>query len=192
MRVLTFLSFVSLIAIASACGPNAVQKKLIEQITIVQKSLEDNLTALEANSEYLVKEQAEFEATGKTLRKKLGKADSLYSVLLKAHGKVAEGLKEKTDKLKSINDEYKSFVEKLNAPVSFTFDVREIEKDYALLKTEQEKLSEEAKPAMSEHERLEEQMKARLLEIETSLASVNSPVSNAASAKSSAPKKTKP
>lgn len=152
----------------SGCQPPAANKALVSEIEQFVAALEQEIAKFEGNQNYLDAEQKEFNDKNAALKKKLGKNDSTYNALTKAHQKVVDEHESKLTALKDLVEASKQLIPKLQDG-SFAFDRRLIEEDFKGgfvegkafdgFKQKADKLREELGGFMPKHEELEERIK---------------------------------
>lgn len=113
----------------AACQPPAANKALIAEIEQFINSLEPKITKFEEHQNHFEEEQKEFNERNAALKKKLGKNDSIYNALTKAHQKIVDEHESKLNSLKELVEASRSLIPKLQDG-SFAFDRRLIEEDF--------------------------------------------------------------
>jgi hypothetical protein len=159
--------FVFLALTLGACKPNPRQQKLMEDLKKTAATLEQEVLQAEGKLTYLTKEQEEFDEKNKAYKKDFkGKNDSAYNALVKAHRKVVDDYADNTAALKGAAEKSAALLEKLSAPVNFTFSTDLIEEDVRLLDTTYAKVKPKLASAMPQHEKLETALHERDAAIE--------------------------
>ncbi len=168
----TYLSGFFLVCICAgflvSCQPPAENKALASEIEQFVSALEQDIAKFDDNQTYLNSEQKTYNEKNAALKKKLGKSDSIYNALTKAHQKLVDEHENKLAALKDLAEASKQLIPKL-LDGSFAFDRRLIEEDFKGgthegktfdgFKQKAEKLREELNAFMPRHEALGTQIK---------------------------------
>ncbi len=151
-----------------SCQPPAENKALASEIEQFVSALEQDIAKFDDNQTYLNSEQKTYNEKNAALKKKLGKSDSIYNALTKAHQKLVDEHENKLAALKDLAEASKQLIPKL-LDGSFAFDRRLIEEDFKGgthegktfdgFKQKAEKLREELNAFMPRHEALGTQIK---------------------------------
>jgi septal ring factor EnvC (AmiA/AmiB activator) len=151
-----------------SCQPPAENKTLASEIEQFVSALEQDIAKFDGNQTYLNSEQKTYNEKNAALKKKLGKNDSVYNALTKAHQKLVDEHENKLAALKDLAEASKQLIPKL-LDGSFAFDRRLIEEDFKGgthegktfdgFKQKAEKLREELNAFMPRHEALDAQIK---------------------------------
>ncbi|MFN3386919.1 MAG: hypothetical protein ACK42Y_10080 [Candidatus Thermochlorobacter sp.] len=170
MRLTWLLSF-SLLGFCAgllmSCQPPEANRLLASEIEQFAAAMEQEIAKFEGNQNYLNAEQKKFNEKNAALKKKLGKNDSTYNALTKAHQKVVDEHESKLTALKDLVEASKQLIPKLQDG-SFAFDRRLIEEDFKGgtiegktfdgFKQRSDKLREELSNFMPKHEELEQRI----------------------------------
>jgi hypothetical protein len=149
------------------CKPNANQQKILSNLEKLVVVIDQEVLLQEGKQTYLSKDQEEFEAKNKSLKKELGKQDSVYNALTKAHRKTVDLHSEKLALIKESAEKSRSLIEKLNQPLNFTYSTLLIEEDAVHFDTTFTRSKPEFEKAMIEHERIESLMTVQLSKIDS-------------------------
>jgi septal ring factor EnvC (AmiA/AmiB activator) len=106
-----------------SCQPPAENKALASEIEQFVSALEQEIAKFDGNQNYLNAEQKTYNEKNAALKKKLGKNDSVYNTLTKAHQKIVDEHESKLTALKDLAEASKQLVPKL-LDGSFAFDRR--------------------------------------------------------------------
>ncbi|MCS7012357.1 MAG: hypothetical protein RMI34_00750 [Chloroherpetonaceae bacterium] len=117
------------VVLVAACQPPAQNKALIAEIEQFISTLEPEIAKFTENQEHISTEQKEFNEKNAALKKKLGKHDSTYNALTKAHQKIVDEHEAKLNSLKDLIEASRGLIPKLQDG-SFAFDRRLIEEDF--------------------------------------------------------------